>query len=212
MQIIMLRLKIDIKQKFKFATFFILSTLLVACSTLDTNTIDAHKKFDRAKLDSQLLDLVKWQVSGVIGIIYNNKADSANYTYSQDKDNFIMSLYGPLGVGKVEISGDKNKVILKNSKGEILEAKDVKTLMLDELGWYVPLDGLKYWIKAIAVPQTPANLKLKANNLAGELSQQGWKISYQGYELIDQKYPLPTKFKMSRGDILLKVVIKSWRL
>lgn len=208
----MLRLKIDIKQKFKFAIFFILSTLLVACSTLDINTMDAHRKFNRAKLDSQLLDLDKWQTSGVIGIIYNNKADSANYTYSQDKDSFIMNLYGPLGIGKIEISGDKNKVILKDSEGKIFEARDVKTLMLDELGWYIPLEGLKYWIKAIAVPQLQANLKLNTNNLTKELSQQGWKISYQSYEFVDQRYPLPTKFRMSRDNILLKVVIKSWQI
>ncbi|MDE4976265.1 outer membrane lipoprotein LolB, partial [Francisella tularensis subsp. holarctica] len=75
-----------------------------------------------------------------------------NYTYLQDGDNFSIKLYVPLGIGSIEIKGDTNSVSLENSKGQKLTAKDAKTLMLDQLGWYVPVEGLKYWIKAIAIP------------------------------------------------------------
>ncbi|MDE4972331.1 lipoprotein insertase outer membrane protein LolB, partial [Francisella tularensis] len=54
--------------------------------------------------------------------------------------------------------------------------------------------------------------ELKNNNLLSKLSQNGWSISYSNYQLVDYKYPLPTKIRMSRDNLTLKLVIKSCQI
>ncbi|APC90848.1 MULTISPECIES: lipoprotein insertase outer membrane protein LolB [Francisella] len=210
----MSKLKIDIKHKFSLFIALILIISLSSCATTRTNVtaITTKTVFDRETTYNNLFKLKKWQAKGVIGIIYDNQAESANYIYVQDDDNFSIKLYGPLGIGSVEIKGDANNVSLENSKDQKLTAKDPKSLMLEQLGWYVPVDGLKYWIKAIAIPGIRQTSKLNTNNLLSKLSQNGWNISYSNYELVDSKYPLPTKIRMSRDNLILKIVIKSWQI
>ncbi|MBK2356318.1 lipoprotein insertase outer membrane protein LolB [Francisella hispaniensis] len=210
----MSKLKIDIKHRFSLVIALILIILLSSCATTQSNitAISTKMVFNQENTYNKLLNLKKWQANGIIGIIYDNQAESANYTYLQDGDNFSIKLYGPLGIGSVEIKGDTNSVSLENSKGQKLTAKDTKTLMLEQLGWYVPVDGLKYWIKAIAIPSIRQTSELNTNNLLNKLSQNGWSISYSNYQLVDSTYPLPTKIRMSRDNLTLKIVIKSWQI
>lgn len=214
MQNTMLKSKIDIKQKIKLALVFGISFFLVSCATTSSkiSSISKETTYQQAQVQQQLSKLTKWQAKGVIGIIYNNKADSANYIYSQDGDEFSIKLYGPLGIGSVEIYGDSKHVTIENSKGEKAQAKDTKTLMQEQLGWYVPVEGLRYWIKAATLPNAKTNIQLNQNKLIDRLSQNGWDISYKGYELVDDKYPLPSKIRMLRDNLILKIVIKSWQV
>ena len=199
---------------YKFFSFFVVLNLLVSCATTETKAvpIPSQKSFQQDKVKSKLLKLNSWKVKGVIGIIYNNKAESANYIYSQDDDKFNIKLYGPLGIGSVQIKGDPNKVTLENSKGQKAQAKDAKSLMIEQLGWYVPVDGFKYWIKATAIPNIKYKSKLNQNNLLDKLEQNNWDISYKAYQLVDFKYPLPSKIRMSRDNLIVKIVIKSWQI
>ncbi|WP_080555410.1 lipoprotein insertase outer membrane protein LolB [Francisella hispaniensis] len=210
----MSKLKIDIKHRFSLVIALILIILLSSCVTTQSNitAISTKMVFNQETTYNKLLKLKKWQANGIIGIIYDNQAESANYIYLQDGDNFSIKLYGPLGIGSVEIKGDTNSVSLENSKGQKLTAKDTKTLMLEQLGWYVPVDGLKYWIKAIAIPSIRQTSELNTNNLLNKLSQNGWNIVYSNYQLVDSTYPLPTKIRMSRDNLTLKIVIKSWQI
>lgn len=209
----MSKLKIDIKHKFSLFIALILIILLSSCATTQSNITPITTKtvFEETTYNN-LLKLKKWQAKGVICIIYDNQAESANCIYLQDGDNFSIKLYGPLGIGSVEVKGDTNSVSLENSKGQKLTAKDAKTLMLEQLDWYVPVDGLKYWIKAIAIPDIRQTSKLNPNNLLSKLSQNGWNIAYSNYELVDYKYPLPTKIRMSRDNLTIKIFIKSWQI
>lgn len=210
---IMSKRKINIKQLANYFTILFVLISLSACQTLSSNQKAlTDKSYNRAKLDQQLLALDRFSVKGVIGIIYNQKADSANFSYSQKGDDFDIRLYGPLGIGSVQIIGNDNKVTLIDNKGNETQADNVQNLMMQQLGWFVPIDGLKYWIRGVSISDQDSNLELNDNNLAKAIIETGWDIKYENYSLIDVKYPLPNKMKMSRADLTIKIVIKSWQL
>ena len=214
MLIIMSKLKIGIKQIYKLLLVSLFATTVVSCTAVQTKmtSISPKNTFEQDMIKPQLLKLNSWKIKGVLGIIYNNKAESANYIYTQDGDEFSIKLYGPLGIGSVQIKGDSNQVTLENSKGQKIQAKDVKSLMIEQLGWYVPVDGLKYWIKGVAIPSIKYKSKLNHNNLVEMLEQNGWNISYKSYKFVDSKYPLPSRIRMSRDNLIIKIVIKSWQI
>ena len=211
----MLLLKIDIKQQVKLVCIAISLLVLSSCQSLNTNNsakINKSTKFDINTLETKLNKLDNWTVSGVIGIKYNGKADSANYVYHQDGDNFSIKFYGPLGIGSIEIKGDGNKVTLIDNKGKETQADSVESLMIQQLGWYVPIEGLKSWIKGIPISDKSTNRQIGDNNLVQILLEKGWEIDYSSYKMFDGEYPLPTKIKMTRNDLSLKIIVKSWAI
>ena len=184
---------------------------LTSCETVNTQNISSETKFNISILEPDLVSLSKWKVSGVIGVVYNNHADSANYVYSQNGDTFNIKLYGPLGISVVEIFSDKSKVTLKKGDKSI-QSNSVKSLMMTQLGWYFPIDGLKYWIKATIAPDLSSQHKYYPNKLISQLFQGGWVISYYNYQLVNNRYPLPTKINMIRDNLSLKIIIKHWQI
>ncbi|WP_245806476.1 lipoprotein insertase outer membrane protein LolB [Francisella halioticida] len=210
----MLKLKIGIKQTSKLLLVFLFACVIASCTSMEAKMapISSQRNFEQAKIKPQLLKLDSWKIKGVLGIIYNDKAETANYIYSQDGDKFSIKLYGPLGIGSIQIKGDSDKVTLENSKGQKIEAKNAKSLMIEQLGWYVPVNGLKYWVKAVAIPNIKYKSKLNQNNLIKTLEQNNWDISYKNYKLVDFKYPLPSRIRMSRNNLIIKIVIKSWQI
>lgn len=212
MQRIMFLQKINIKLKF----FIILITLLLtACATVKNDSIpieEISQSFNKVTLNEQLYNLSKWQASGVIGIKYDNKADSANFIWDQDGGDFHLKIYGPLGMGAISVIGDGKSVSLVDSKGDVTKSKDISTLLAEKFGWYIPIEGLKYWIKGTYVAKETKEVNYSKLGLVDNLKQSGWEITYKDYMLIDKKVPLPSKIVLSRDDLTLKIVIKSWQV
>ncbi|MFT5950337.1 MAG: outer membrane lipoprotein LolB [Francisella sp.] len=215
MQLIMSKLRIDIKRQVRIAFIVIALFVLSSCQSLSVNNsteINKSTKFDITALEAKLQKLNKWDAKGVIGIRYNGKADSANYVYSQNGDDFSIKLYGPLGIGSIEIKGNDKEAVFVDNKGKKTQANNVESLMMHKLGWFVPVEGLKNWIKGIPVSDKDTDRHIDNNNLTQVLLEKGWKIDYHGYKMFDDQYPLPTKIKMTRDDLSLKIIIKSWQV
>ena len=209
----MSKIKISIKQQVKIVFIAITLLVLSSCQSLNTSNsteISKSTKFDMTVLDAKLTKLDNWTASGVIGIRYNGKADSANYVYSQEGEDFSIKLYGPLGIGSIEIKGGDNKVTFIDNKGKETQADSSENLMMQHLGWYVPAEGLKSWIKGIPISDKDTNRQIDDNNLVQVLLEKGWEIDYSGYKMFDGEYPLPTKIKMTRDALSLKIIVKSW--
>jgi len=208
-----LLLKTNIKNRLTLLIIVLMSFMISSCAT--SSDIDVSQDipaFNQQQIQLELTNISDWKISGVIGIKYNGKADSANYIWQQNGDNFYIKIYGPLGVGAVEISGDKNSVELTDSDGKKTKSANVDNLLNQKLGWSVPVSGLIYWVKGIAQPNENKYTKYDQKNLLESLEQDGWDIDYKDYKLINGKYPLPSKVFMSRDGVTIKVIIKSWEV
>ena len=160
-----------------------------------------------------LQKLNQWQASGVIGIIINHKGESANFIWKQNKQDFWIQIYGPLGIGATTFSGDNHQVELTRSNGEVIKSQSLEALMQSQLGWSLPIEGLYYWARGLYIPQVPYRKTLNNFGLVQNLKQQGWQIQYKDYMLYDTQYPLAEKIIFRYGDDLkITLVIKSWLL
>ena len=101
-----------------------------------------------------------WEASGVIGVIINNKGESANFIWQQDNNLYYIQLYGPMGLGAVSLKGQPESVTLTKNNGEKLTANNPSELMDKALGWNVPVDGMNYWGKGLPKPNTAKTLSL----------------------------------------------------
>src|SRR3972149_5389831 len=67
-----------------------------------------------------------------------------------------MRIMAPLSQGTFELRGDDRSVALRTPENETLTATDPQALMQQNLGWSLPVAGLKYWVRGIPAPGSPA--------------------------------------------------------
>ena len=206
-------------KKFKLsylAIIYILLTALSGCSTINQNAssilISSNPKITWEQQRVKLSKLNHWNLSGVIGIISNNHGESANFNWSQNRHTFKIEISGPLGIGAVYLNGDKNQTTLISSKGKRYTANNPEELMYTQMGWYVPIKGLYYWVKGMPIPNQPARKRLNNLGLISTLYQSGWEIRYDNYILINKKYPLPRKIIMIGNGLKIKLINKEWSI
>ena len=103
-----------------------------------------------------------------------------------------------------------DKIILITADNEIYKAKDVESLMLDNLGWSVPLDGMKYWIRGIPdLENTIDSYELNNKAQLVRLKQSGWDIRFSHYRQVDQ-YTLPGKIILTNPKAKITILAKEW--
>ncbi|MCF6807435.1 lipoprotein insertase outer membrane protein LolB [Thiotrichales bacterium 19S9-12] len=213
-----------VKKHLKLISFIFISfstVILSACASSpktkliplpDPSTVNIQTAW---KANQDIISQVKtWQASGVIGIKVKNKGSGASLFWQvKGKHQYVVKIFGAAGLGAISITGRADgSVIFKNSNGKETYAKDIQALMQKELGWSVPTDGLFYWGRGLPEPIHSKQKSLNTYGLLNSIEQSGWHVQYQEYTLVDDQYPLPSKMTLTRGDITLKVVIKSWQL
>lgn len=207
-------------KRFKILTVSLIAIALTGCATTPTPTANAPlpvpsvQNIQTAWQANQFIlkPIHSWEVSGVIGIRVKDKGEGANLFWRVTNENqYIIQIYGTAGLGAISITGRPDgSVIFKDSNGKETYAKNIETLMQERLGWSVPVNGLYYWGRGLPAPIKSKELALNRYGLMSSLEQSGWHIQYNDYRMIQNKYPLPVKMVLTRGDLTLKVIIKSW--
>lgn len=186
--------------------------LLAACSSVPPLTPDAASDEAWVQHRAALADLTEWTVTGRISIQSEDQAWNATLYWRQRGDSYRIRLLAPLGQGTVQVAGDANGVTLRTPDNETFDASDPETLLFDALGWRLPLDGLRFWLRGLDAPGSgPAERRLDPWGRLGALRQDGWDIDYRRYAE-DTDPALPAKVFLKRGPLAVRIVVNQWRL
>ncbi len=155
-------------------------------------------------------NLEHWTASGKLGVKKGSRAKAVNFKWENKGNIFNIKLHGAMGFGSSSLSNQNGIVELKTKDG-IRRSESAESLLQNLLGWTVPVDGLRYWIKGI--PSPIEDIEFQEMNPSGELAilhQQGWKIQFQKYQQIEGLL-LPRKIVAKRDQLKLTIAIKNWR-
>jgi len=98
---------------------------------------------------------------------------------------------------------------LINAKGQRFVADNAAALMQKQLGWYVPVVGLYYWVRGVPIPGVALKHYLNKYGTLKILNQQGWHIVYDRYSE-QHGYVLPGRLMMTRGNLSVVLLINHW--
>jgi outer membrane lipoprotein LolB len=161
----------------------------------------------------QLNNIQSWTIKGSTSIQHDNKTEIASLTWTQQFAQYNISLFGPLSLGRVTISGAPGMVTLAQSNKPTVSAKSPEQLMQKQLGWQLPIANFYYWVRGIAAPTGGlaggARILQDPQNRALQIVQQGWKIQYADYMTV-QGVDLPRKIDMTNPRLHIRLVIRSW--
>jgi len=134
-------------------------------------------------------------------------AASGRITWQHDAASDDLLFSAPLGQGVARIVWRDSVASLTTSDQKLYQANDVETLTEQVLGWRLPLAGLPDWVRGRAAAGAPAQTQLDGSQRLVELRQSGWLVEL-GY---GSDTGLPSRLRMSRQDVELRLVIDQWR-
>ncbi len=158
---------------------------------------------------TQAKQITSWNLKGSVSIQHQTGTDFASVQWDQQGSQYSIALYGPLSLGKVQITGHPGQVTLAQSGKSTASAASPEQLMQKQLGWQLPLSNLYYWVRGIPAPGKATRTSYDASNHLKQLSQQGWTISYTDYTTV-QQVDLPRRIWLMNPNLRVSLVIKNW--
>ena len=95
--------------------------------------------------------------------------------------------------------------------GRRASAASPEALLEREIGWSVPLQGLRYWIVGIPVPDgAPSKLEFDDFGRLARLEQAGWTVVYERYDTVNG-LSLPERIRFSNASVDATVIVRRWK-
>lgn len=192
------------------------AALLAGCGTLleffPTGRDTAEPEAARQTHADELSRLQSWSLLGTLAV-RPASGDAARVTmqWRQSPDSYIVRFMGPLGVGLFEVEGSATGVEARFPDGRRTSAASPEALLEREIGWSVPLQGLRYWIVGVPVPDgAPSKVELDDRGRLARLEQAGWTVIYERYGALDG-LPLPERIRFSNASVDATVIVRRWK-
>jgi len=180
----------------------LLALLLAGCAALPPAKPPAPR---------DVVELENWAFNGRVSLTRGETGWHAGLAWRERSGEYEIHVAGPLGQGAFELSGDDAGVMLVDADRRTFTARDSDALLRHVTGWALPVSGMHYWVRGLAVPGVEAHLERDASGRVSRLDQSGWTISYGRYHSV-AGLVLPGRLQMERDDIAVRLVIDEWLL
>jgi len=183
---------------------------LAACATVPPPIPETTvPPADWAARTAALAAVQDWTLNGRVALHNGHDAWSAGLHWTQRRDAYRVSLYGPLGQGVVQMDGDGSGGVLRLADDKTFKSSNMEDLLYRELGWHIPVDGLRFWARGLPVPDTPTHYAFDAQGRLVWLEQFGWHVAYLRYTRVD-RLALPQRVDITRRKLSVKLVVDQW--
>ena len=193
------------------------AALLAGCETLlellPTELGVADPEPARQIHAEELSLLRSWSLHGTLAVRpAGGDASRVTIRWRQSPDSYLLRFMGPLGVGLFEVEGSATAVEARFPDGRRASAASPEALLEQEIGWSVPLQGLRYWIVGAPVPDVaPSKMELDDLGRLALLEQAGWTVVYERYGALDG-LALPERIRFSNASVDATVVVRRWKV
>lgn len=183
--------------------------LIAGCATRLPQVADPEQHWQSHL--ARVAALHVWRATGRVGVKQGNEGWTASFSWRQSGDDYSIRIHGPLGRGMVELVGNSQRVMLKQTGQPVQTASSPEALLFQATGWSLPVSGLRYWILGVPVAGQQEWHTLNASGGLQRLQQAGWEIEYTEYRQVDG-LSLPAKLRLINGDIQVRLIAKAWQL
>lgn len=201
------------QQYLRLIYLFLICLGLTSCISLRAPQTPSNYQIQTPKQRAgALAALNQWHINGALSVSEAGHTDLAQYTWQeQANQHYTIVFSGPLGIGQQRLQGSPERVTLTNARGQRFSANSAESLLVQQLGWHLPVTGLRYWIRNLPAPGTPADTRYDQYGHLIELKQQGWQIHYQRFQRV-HNMDLPSVLLLNNPRVQVKIVVKQWQL
>ncbi len=185
---------------------------LPGCSTLPEISDDAavsEAEFDARA--SRLGSFSHWRFVGRLTLELPGETWSGQLSWRAEEAGQVIDLSGPMGRGGGRLILGGARALLVTREGERFEADDPDALMRLIAGRDLPVNGLEYWVRGMARPGVPFDLRADIGGQPRRLIQDGWEITYGVFDDVDP-VAMPMAVDLRRDDMRVRLQVQRWEL
>lgn len=195
----------------RVSTVLLCLCLVTSCATTPAPSALPVHYIPYASRQAALAEHPNFRLEGAMIIKMPTAAESVNLSWQQVEGQYLLYLFGPLGLGTVKIQGQAGAVSLTDSQGKVWQASSPEGLMQSLLGWHLPLQTAVFWVRGLPAPGMPDHRHLDQAGRLAELQQAGWTLHYLQYTSV-LGLDLPSVIVLEYRKFWIKVIISGWQL
>ena len=183
-----------------------LAALLAACASAPP----ALEGGDWNRQREYLTALQAWQLRGRVNVRYENESHTPRILWRQQDSHYNIRLWGSFNAGNTLITGGPAGVSIETD-GEVLSAATPEELILEQLGYELPVSRLEYWVRGLPAPVGGAELEFNSLGQLRALRQEDWSVAYDDLRQYgDLVLPGAIELFRNRDDVRLRFVGLRW--
>lgn len=152
-----------------------------------------------------------FDIVGRVLVSGEGRAFSSNLRWRHGGGSDELWLMSPVGQTLAHISADGSGAVLTTADQQEYRAFSAEGLTRRALGWALPLDGLRHWVRA--VPAAGGEIATVNHDVQGRverIEQGDWVIRYD-YGEASSSPARPRRLDLSRSGQRIRLVIDAWR-
>ena len=149
---------------------------------------------------------LSFTVIGKLGVRSDQMSESARFSWSQNEQTFDVALIDPFGRQVMRLTGNDHFAKLETDDQQSYIADSAESLMLELLGWQLPVNHALYWIQGRPDPAQPFVAKE-----SGQFVQNEWRISTLAHTTLSSGKTAPRKLKLSHTQLDVTLIISEWQ-
>jgi outer membrane lipoprotein LolB len=127
-------------------------------------------------------------------------------------ENFDIRLWGTFNIGNTLLAGNSTGVTITQD-GQTKAAETPEKLLLEFLGYEVPVSYMHYWIRGIPSPTSQAQILYSENEQLAQITQNEWVIDYVDFRQYgDLILPRRIEANHERRKIKLRLIGLRWEI
>ena len=176
----------------------ILSLILTACINKTPLLDDENgQPLTRAQM---LGEASHWSMKGKLGLKSPDENLNLGVWWTQEGEAYQIDFRGAMAIGSGRISGDPEKGTSLEANGDPpVFGRSPEQLVKKLTGVSIPVSPMKYWVRGLPAPGS----NWEGN--ADRFQQMGWLV-----EVLPDSRGLPQRILLTRQDVRLKLIVKSW--
>lgn len=152
-----------------------------------------------------------FDLTGRLLVRYDARALTSGLRWRHTPTGDEIALLTPLGQTLAQIVTGAEGATLTTADGRRYQASSVASLTRQGLGWSLPLELMRYWVRGEVAPGVPAeNVARDAAGRLARLEQGGWHITLRSDPAPAGGHP--DRLDFESGEQRIRLVIDDWRV
>ncbi|MBS3955203.1 MAG: outer membrane lipoprotein LolB [Methylomicrobium sp.] len=147
--------------------------------------------------------LNKWDFEGRIAVILKDDSWSGSLNWAQNSERGIIKISGPFGQGGLEINVKAGNLSINDGESVVEYSDQDEESIVNELGFYVPIRSLVYWVRGLADPD------IDLIEIDQGFMQSGWQVLFKAMQETEVGL-MPHKVFLTNEVVRLKLIVDQW--